>query len=93
MDIGGAVKALKEGRMVTRALWKTYGGTRFLIMCTPDDMKLFSLTTGPLYWLEREPSLFLAPFIALKNTDGTFVPAVFSQLDLLADDYEIHIDL
>lgn len=83
MDIGGAIKALKAGKPVTRREWQrhaTKGETRYLVIFKnlhriydSEDKKYTNHIIRPSIWL--------------KNFDDTFIPATFSQLDIMAEDY------
>jgi hypothetical protein len=72
--IGWAVKQLQNGDRVRRAGWNSKGMALFKVQNWSDS----ALSEHP-------PTL---PFIAIRTPDGSVVPWVCSQTDLLATDWE-----
>lgn len=75
MDFGGAIKALKEGKLVARAGWNGKG-------------MWLALVEG--YQVGFHPGITgrrLLPWIGMKTADGAFVPWLASQSDMLAEDW------
>lgn len=74
-DFGEALARLGNGHKVQRAGWNGRG--MFVVKCTGG--------------IGRRPfgaeHVDLAPFLALKAADGSYVPWVASQADVLADDW------
>ena len=81
MDIGYAVQAMREGARVRRVGWNGKGMWVFLLPELPAGKSGEKDTSRP--WPE---------FVAMKTAQGTVVPWVCSQSDLLADDWEIVSD-
>jgi hypothetical protein len=67
---------LNEGKRVARSGWNGKGMFLFLI-------RNWTYTDGKQ---DNYPNL---PFIAMKTADGSIVPWLASQTDLLAEDWEI----
>jgi hypothetical protein len=85
MDFSGALGALKDGHKITRAGWD--GKDQFLY-----------LVPGSTFVVNRPPLLGIYPegteinyrsHIDIRTVDGSCVPWVASQTDLLADDWRI----
>ena len=83
MPFGLAVEAVKKGKKIARAGW------------TAKDMFLF-LVPGSTFKVNRAPLLGIYPegteinyhaHIDMKTADGTIVPWLASQTDVLADDW------
>lgn len=74
MDIGQAVKRLQSGGRVCREGWNGKGMYLFLI-------KDWDTSDGL-----NKPTL---PFVAMKMADGGVMAWLCSQIDLLANDWEI----
>lgn len=85
MEFGHALKALKEGHRVARAGWNSKGMFVFLV-------------AGSVFKVNREPLMSILGegtevqyqgHIDMRTADGTIVPWLASQTDLLADDWQI----
>lgn len=85
MDFGTALAALKEGDKVARIGWNGKGMFLYLV-------------PGSTFPVNRKPLLGIYPegkvidyraHIDMKTADGSCVPWVASQTDLLADDWII----
>ena len=85
MNFEGALKALKSGYKLTRAGWN--GKDQFVF-----------LVPGSVFQVNRPPLLGIYPegttiryhaHVDIKTVQGTVVPWIVSQTDLLAEDWEI----
>lgn len=79
MDFSATLKALKDGRRLKRKGWNHPDQYVFLIK--PGELTFESLNS--------ESKNDFVPFLAIKTVQGTFVPWLASQTDLLAEDWEI----
>lgn len=78
MDFGSALKALKDGRRLKRKGWNH------------PDQYVFLIKPGELTYeaINAEEINPFAAFLAIKTVQGTFVPWLASQTDLLAEDWQ-----
>ncbi len=76
-DFGEAIKALKDGKKVTRDGWNGKG------------MFLFYVGGGTMTHPVFDYEIDALPYIAMKTATGEVVPWLASQTDLLADDWVI----
>lgn len=76
MDIGGAVKQLKNGSKVVRAGWN--GRNMWLLYAGSGTFSIDGRVEGNLI-----------QHIVMKTAQDEFVPWLCSQSDLLADDWEV----
>lgn len=86
--IGQAVKEMRNGHRVARAGWNGKGmwlayqpGYPSGIPINPNTAKATGLPEGTV-------CRFL-PYIMMRTADGSFVPWLASQTDILADDFSI----
>ena len=79
-DFGFALKALKEGRMVTRKGWN---GKGMWLMFIPAECWHTSVGSSSML----VPKSHRLPCIAMKTVDGGLVPWLASQTDVLAEDW------
>lgn len=85
MDFGQAVDALKEGLRVARAGWNGKGMFLFLV-----PGSTFTVNRPPLLGIYPEGTVIdYQPHIDMKTAQGTVVPWLASQGDVLAKDWEI----
>ena len=85
MDFSNALKALKLGEKVSRSGWNGKG--MFLYLVPGSD---FKVNRPPLLGIYDEGTgIEYRAHIDMKTADGSCVPWVASQTDLLADDWEI----
>lgn len=77
MDIGEAVRFLREGHNVRRAGWNGKG--MWIVLLSPAE---WTTSLCPV------PEDRLA-FVAMKTADDKMVPWLCSQTDLLATDWEV----
>ena len=82
-DFGGALSALKAGKKVTRAGWN--GKDMFLYFVAAASYNATSEVAKTFF---GETVLYGA-YIAIKTVDGTVLPWVASQSDLLAQDWSV----
>lgn len=93
MDFGEALAALKRGARVARAGWDGKGV--WLRLERPDafigtlDGTLDRVRVLRGFRLLDGTYVQVRPYIILKTADDGFVPWVASQMDLLAEDWEI----
>lgn len=85
MDFGGAIKALKEGCKVARAGWN---GKGMFLYYVPAGEYPARTEVAKLEWGENALVPY-QPYIAMKTVQGTVVPWLASQTDMLAEDWEI----
>lgn len=84
-DFGLAVHALRHGHRVARAGWNGKGMFLFLV---PGSR--FTVNRPPLLGIYPEGTVIdYQPHIDMKTAQGTVVPWLASQGDVLADDWEI----
>ena len=75
MDFGNALRALKQGKAVARGGW---------------NGKRMFLTLIENYQIGFHPGILgrpLLPWIGMLTADGSFVPWLASQSDMLAEDW------
>lgn len=84
-DFSAALIALKSGRRVARAGWNGKGMFLYLVKGST-----FQVNRAPLneFYVEGTEVNYHA-HIDIRTVDGTLVPWVASQTDLLADDWMI----
>ena len=77
MDFGEAIKALKEGKRVARTGWNGKG--MFLLYVPSEKWGIIDKIGLDI------PKGNLLSWIGMKTADGTFVPWLASQMDMLAE--------
>ena len=83
MDFGSALDQLKIGGKVARAGWNGKGMFLFLV-----PGSTFIVNRPPLLGIYPEGTeINYCPHIDMKTVDGSVVPWVASQTDLLAEDW------
>lgn len=83
--IGWAVKQMWNGSRVRRAGWNGKGMFLFLV-----PGSTFQVNRPPLLGIYPEgTTINYHPHVDMKTADGTIVPWLCSQTDLLAADWEI----
>ena len=84
LDFGGALVALKEGKMVRRQGWNGKGMFLFLV---PGSK--FVVNRPPLLGIYPEGTeVTYLPHIDMKTATGEIVPWLASQSDVLATDWD-----
>ena len=85
MNIGEAVAAMKDGKKVARTGWN---GKGMFLYYVPEGV--YSPCTEIASQLVNENGLVpYAPYVAMKTVNGTVVPWLCSQTDLLAEDWVV----
>lgn len=83
MNFGQALEALKSGKQVTRAGWNGKGMFIYLV-----SGSTFEVNRRPLLGIYPEGTpINYRPHIDMKTVDGSCVPWVASQTDILAEDW------
>ena len=84
MNFSVALAVLKEGGRVRRTGWN--GLNMFLYLVPGSE---FTVNRAPLLGIYPEHAkVKYAPHIDMRTADGTLVPWLASQTDLLSDDWE-----
>lgn len=84
MDFGQAIAALKSGQRVRRAGWNGKGmWVRRVDLYSDDEFAVREEPHSVGTWV---------PFLVIKTPDNKLVPWVASQMDVLAEDWEIVTD-
>lgn len=84
-DFGWALEQLRDGKLVCRAGWN---GKGMFIYLVPGSM--FDVNRPPLLGIfPAGHTVHYMPHIDMKTADGSCVPWLASQSDILADDWEI----
>jgi hypothetical protein len=86
MDFGAALAALKAGARLTRSGWNGKGMYLVHQAGYPDGVPLNANTARATGVAEGTVCAF-RPYLMMRTADGSFVPWVASQTDLLADDW------
>lgn len=85
MDIGGAIKALKEGKRVTRPSWN--GSGQFVYYIPPSKAQAQTDTEKEI--AGEDGTVFYGGYLILRTSYGTLNTWVPSISDLLAEDWHI----
>jgi len=84
-DFSTALRALKQGEKVARSGWN---GKDMFIFLVPGST--FKVNRPPLLGIYEEGTeINYHAHIDMKTVDGTIVPWLASQTDVLADDWEL----
>jgi hypothetical protein len=84
MDFSKALDAVKAGERIARSGWNGKGMFLFLV-----PGSTFSVNRPPLLGIYPEGTVInYHPHIDMRTADGTIVPWLASQTDLLANDWE-----
>jgi hypothetical protein len=85
MNFGQALEALKEGKLVARKGWNGKGMFLYLV-----PGSVFHVSRAPLLGIFDEGTeINYHAHIDMKTAQGTCVPWLASQTDVLAEDWEI----
>lgn len=88
MDIGSAVRVLKEGGRVGRFGWN---GKNMWLSLTPGNMisheKFWSPHNRQFAYDQPNSEAEVLPYVTMKTADDKIVPWLCSQTDLLAEDW------
>ena len=85
--IGTAVKEMRRGERVRRQGWNGKGMYVTFQAGYPDGIAINANTARATGLPEGTVCKFL-PYIMMRTADGSFVPWLCSQTDLLAEDWE-----
>lgn len=85
MDFGDAIRALKNGCRMARLGWN---GRGMFLYFVPAGNYPARTDIAKAEWGE-EGLVPYQPYIAMKTVQGTVVPWLASQTDVLAEDWEI----
>jgi hypothetical protein len=84
VDFSDALKACKAGTQMARAGWNGKGMFVYLV-----PGSTFTVNRPPLLGIYEEGTVInYLPHIDMKTADGSCVPWLASQADLLAEDWE-----
>lgn len=85
MTFGAAIELLKQGKKVSRAGWNGKGMFLFLV-----PGSTFKVNRPPLLGIYPEGTeINYLPHIDMKTADGSVVPWLASQADVLAEDWTV----
>ena len=85
MNFGQALEALKSGEKVARTGWNGKGMFLFLV-----PGSVFTVNRPPLLGIYPEGTeITYCPHVDMRTADGSIVPWLASQTDILADDWEV----
>jgi len=85
VNFGQALEALKSGKKVAREGWNGKGMFLFLV-----PGSTFAVSRAPLLGIYPEGTVInYCPHIDMKTADGSIVPWLASQTDILAEDWEV----
>lgn len=85
MTFGGALVMLKAGKKVARAGWNGKGMFLFLV-----NGSTFQVSRPPLLGIYPEgTTINYHAHVDMKTADGTIVPWLCSQTDMLAEDWQV----
>lgn len=85
MDFGDAIRGLKQGARMARAGWN---GRGMFLYFVPSGNYPARTDIAKKEWGE-DGLVPYQPYIAMKTVQGTVVPWLASQTDMLAEDWEI----
>lgn len=85
MNFGSALEAIKAGMRVCRSGWN---GKDMFIFLVPGSQ--FQVNRAPLLGIYPEGTVInYRSHVDMRTADGSIVPWLASQTDLLADDWEL----
>jgi len=85
MNFGQALAWLKSGEKVARTGWNGKGMFLFLV-----PGSVFTVNRPPLLGIYPEGTeITYCPHVDMRTADGSIVPWLASQTDILADDWEV----
>ncbi len=85
MDFGKALNLVKSGYKVARKGWNGKGMFIFLVQGST-----FTVNRPPLLGIYPEGTVInYCPHIDMRTADGSIVPWLASQTDVLAEDWEV----
>lgn len=85
MNFGQALELIKQGSKVARSGWNGKGMFIFLV-----NGSTFTVNRPPLLGIYPEGTVInYCPHIDMRTADGSIVPWLASQTDMLAEDWEV----
>ena len=87
MNFGQAIESLKSGNRVSRAGWNGKGMYLAYQAGYPDGIAI-NQNTADATGLPIGTVCKFLPYIMMRTVDGSFVPWLASQTDILADDWD-----
>lgn len=86
LDFSDALRECKAGSRIQRAGWN---GKNMYVVFQPGypDGVAINANTAKATGIEQGTVCVFRPYLMMRAADGTFVPWVASQSDLLADDW------
>lgn len=87
MDFSDALRCAKQGSRIARSGWNGKGMWVVLQEGYPDGVEINSNTAKATGIPEGTICKFL-PYLMMRTVDGSFVPWLISQTDVLAEDWE-----
>ncbi len=87
MDIGQAVRLMKQGSKVAREGWNGKGMYLVYQKAYPEGI-VINQNTADATGLPLGTVCKFQPYIMLRTADNSFIPWSASQADLLAEDWE-----
>lgn len=88
MDFGQALAAVKTGAKISRAGWNGQGMWVVSQAGYPDGIAI-NANTARATGIPEGTVCSFRPYLMMRAADGTFVPWVASQTDILAEDWTI----
>jgi len=86
-DFGNAIRFMKQGKKVSRRGWN--GNGMFIYYVPAAKYPASGNSIGTMKGLYEDDLVPYQAYIAMKTVDGTVVPWLASQSDILCDDWEI----
>jgi len=87
MDFGEAIKALKDGKKVSRSGWN--GKNMFLYYVPANSYPASRNTLNTMAGVFKDDMVPYEGYTAMKNAQGTVIPWTCSQADMYAEDWNI----
>ena len=87
MNFSSALESLKHGHAVARKGWNGKG--MFIYIVGPGRYTPCTLVAEKIAEKEEDGKVPYEPYIAMKTVQGTVVPWLASQTDILAEDWTI----
>lgn len=88
IDFGAALAELKSGKRVQRACWNGKGMFVCFQAAYPSGIPINANTATATGIVQGTVCRFL-PYLMLRTVDGSFVPWLASQTDVLAEDWSV----
>ena len=85
LNFGDAIKALKEGKKVARQGWNGKGMFLYYVWADRYPAK----TEAAKSIADHDGTVPYGAYIAMKTVDGTVIPWLASQTDMLSEDWII----